>query len=232
MGIDYITMNEQKIRTIEDIISAGRANLPNDEARNAELVADHIRLGIRPHGCVLDKNSRNHPEAAVWKTVIFIGGAQRVIARGTLYQCARVYDVALLRWAPYRTRHHVDFSDPASFNFNKEQAGRDSIHADFVLHFGNLEECWQRDGVVLSAQPSKEKIEEPSRIRSTDRQTLDRIEAKLDEQIALLHKVVRWFDATPTTLPSPSKHAEPTAPPASPTEESFNGTTSPDIFKP
>ena len=200
-------MNEQKIRTIEDIISAGRANLPNDEARNAELVADHVQHNIRPHGCVLDKNSRNHPEAAVWKTVIFIGGAQRVIARGTLYQCARVYDAALIRWASFRTRHHVDFSKPETFNFNKAQAGKDSIDADFVLHFGNLEECWERAGIVL--QPPQP-VSEDTAAESRTRADIAVLREELSEIKTMLHKVSetlhRWYSAPPA------------APPAAPTE--------------
>jgi hypothetical protein len=220
--------NAQRILTIDAVIAAGRNNLPNDEQRNAEMVAEHIRLDVRPHGCVLDKNVRHRPSEPVWKTVVFIGGAQRVVARGTLYQCARAYDAALLRWSAYRTRHHVDFSKPSSFNFDKEQAGRDVIHGDFVNHFGALEECWQRDGIVL--QPA----EEPSSIRSTDRQMLERIEAKLDEQIALLHKVSETLHLHFNPSPNPSaQYAEPTAPVS---EESFNGTAAPDteptIFAP
>jgi len=228
-------MNEDtKILTVEDVISTGRNNLPNDEQRNAELVDQHVRLDIRPRGCVLDFNVRRRPSEAVWKAVCYIGGAQRVIARGTLYQCARAYDVALLRWAKLRTRHTVDLNKPETFNFNKEQARRDILDVEFVMHFGNLEDCWKRDGIVLQ----KESTETESRIRSTGRQAVDRIESRLDlhtEQLekfrtvidelakikaelsetkAMLHKVSetlhRWYSAPPTVPPKET--------PAAPTE--------------
>jgi hypothetical protein len=136
---------------------------------------DEWRRGDRqPHGVSLPFSFRDglRDSEPRWIAKLYLGGAQRVIARGTFYQCARLYDAALVFFAEYRTKRAVQF------NFDEELARLSCSDSVFIEYFRALLALVQRDLTTADQRV------EHSRLRTLDRQhdtrtATGRIEARL-----------------------------------------------------
>lgn len=92
-----------------ELVSKSHHVIDNDENEDGVL-RETVRLdGQLPRGC-----TNFGGDGEKYYCVFFIGGVQRHIAKGTLYQCAKFYDYALLYFDKYRVRKAV-----TSFNFDK-----------------------------------------------------------------------------------------------------------------
>lgn len=165
-----------------DIVAKARRTLPadGDFNENANMVAewDH-GLGRSWHGCALHPKYHDRAESDVWICKMYFGGAQRVLCRGTLYQCARLYDAAQVFFSRYRTCR----SAPTRFNFSSAQANDDQLHADFIHYFGAITDYFDNLGTPL---PTAESRAEHSHLKTLDRQHSTRtysgrIETRLTE---------------------------------------------------
>jgi len=172
------------------------------------------------YGCSIHPNNFARAHESAWVCKIYLAGEQRVIGRGTLYQCARLYDAAQVHYAKYRT------GKPTRFNFDEAQAKSDQCHADFVHFFGAISDLFEERGIVLT---TAEQRSEHSRLRTLDRQhdtrtatgrietrltaleksqeslhaPLARIETRLNTlaaQLALLHSLPAVVPATAESL--------------------------------
>lgn len=84
-----------------------------DSLTNVGMVEEWHKSGRAPHGCSLPPKA--NPAGPHWLCKFFLAGAQRTIARGTLQQCAVLYDAALIFFADYRTQ-----SKRPEFNFGRD----------------------------------------------------------------------------------------------------------------
>jgi hypothetical protein len=129
--------------------------IPVNPSLNLQMV-NESDVGQRFHGCSLDKVSassirKRHSDG--WRCQFFIRGRQRIIGRGTLYQCARIFDAASLRFAPFRI-----YQTTPVFNFSREQAESDLKTAPFENLFSALEVAF---GLV------EPKITDPNSVTTT-----------------------------------------------------------------
>lgn len=82
---------------------------------NDQMLAE-LTDGATWSGCQLKpKGKEDRPH---WYCKFYLGGKQRVIGKGTLYQCAKLYDCALIFFDKYRARR--DQWGNRQFNFSEE----------------------------------------------------------------------------------------------------------------
>jgi hypothetical protein len=144
------------------IVDKAERTLPKDGSFNEnENMVQEWQLGHSWHGCAIHPRYRDRATESVWVCKFYLAGQQRVLGRGTLYQCARLYDAALVHYAKYRT------GKPTNFNFDERQAGNDQMDADFVLYFGAIEDYFNEHHVILTT--SEQRVEH-SRLATLDRQ--------------------------------------------------------------
>lgn len=146
-----------------EIAAKAKRTLPADgEFNENSNMVDEWHDGVRSwHGVAIHPKNHNRAFEAVWLTKFYLAGQQRVIGKGTLYQCARLYDAALIHFAKYRTRR------PSYFNFDEQQAKHDQGHADFVLYFGAIHDLLEARGLSLS---TSEQRSEHSKLHRLDRE--------------------------------------------------------------
>lgn len=160
------------------LLDKSQWNLPSDGSfeENANMVQEWWDCLRHWHGCVIHPRNRGRATESVWTCRFYLAGEQRVIGRGTLYQCARLYDAAQVHYAKYRT------GKPAHFNFDDgAQAKSDQCNADFVNFFGAIADLFEARGIILT---TAEQRSEHSRLKTLDRQhdtrtATGRIEARL-----------------------------------------------------
>lgn len=160
-----------------EITAKAERSLPSDGQFNEnENMVEEWRSANRSwYGCSIHPNNFARAFESAWVCKIYLAGEQRVIGRGTLYQCARLYDAAQVHYAKYRT------GKPTRFNFDEQQAKSDQCHADFVNFFGAISDLFSERGIVLT---TAEQRSEHSRLKTLDRQhdtrtAAGRIEARL-----------------------------------------------------
>lgn len=109
--------------------------LENDEDENTILL-NKLSEKI-PRGCFKTWKSEK-----VWRCHFYIGGSQRVLGRGTLYQCAKLYDYALVLFDKHRVRKAITY-----YNFSKADAESEILNEPAIRrYFESLE------GYLLSAK--------------------------------------------------------------------------------
>lgn len=160
-----------------EILAKCERTLPadGDFNENANMVEEWTMNDRAFHGCVIHPRNRDRAVESVWTCRFYLAGEQRTLGRGTLYQCARLYDAAQVHYAKYRT------GKPTQFNFDEKQAKYDQCNADFVHFFGAISDLFEARGIVLT---TAEQRVEHSRLRTLDRQhdtrtATGRIEARL-----------------------------------------------------
>lgn len=146
-----------------EICAKAQRTLPADGQFNEnENMVEEWRSADRSwYGCSIHPNNYARALDSAWVCKIYLAGEQRVIGRGTLYQCARLYDAAQVHYAKYRT------GKPTRFNFDEQQAKSDQCHADFVHFFGAISDLFSERGIILT---TAEQRVEHSRLRTLDRQ--------------------------------------------------------------
>lgn len=146
-----------------EIAAKAQRTLPADgEFNENENMVEEWRNENRSwHGCSLHPKNFARAFDSVWVCKFYLAGEQRVIGRGTLYQCARLYDAAQVHYAKYRT------GKPTRFNFDEQQAKSDQCHADFVHFFGAISDLFEERGIILTTADQRA---EHSRLKTLDRQ--------------------------------------------------------------
>lgn len=173
-----------------DIAAKAQRTLPADgEFNENEHMVDEWRTENRSwHGCSLHPKNFARAFDSVWVCKFYLAGEQRVIGRGTLYQCARLYDAAQVHYAKYRT------GKPTRFNFDEQQAKSDQCHADFVHFFGAISDLLEERGIVLT---TAEQRAEHSRLRTLDRQHETRTASgRIEVRLTALEKLAQEQSAT------------------------------------
>lgn len=179
------------------IVAKAERTLPADGDLNEnENMVDDWRSGHRYHGCVIHPKDHKRATGSVWQCRFYLAGAQRVLGRGTLYQCARLYDAALVKYADFRSNRTV------AFNFSESEAKHDQGHADFVLYFGAIEDYFKPRGELLDTATNKQ---EHARLRVLDRQHRTRtfsgqVQTQLDALTAQVSALAKNFDTLDTRI--------------------------------
>lgn len=124
-----------------------QTTIPDDPDLNRCLVDDYTEFGHMPHGCSIT-NGNNLDR--LWVAKIYVGGKQRVLGYGSCYQCARLYDVALLRFSPYRTAKPVFCKNP--YNFDVRQATEDNEHKAIGGLMNDMEKLLKSRDLLMTAE--------------------------------------------------------------------------------
>lgn len=124
-----------------------------------------------PHGCVkLFKKEKYYCN-------FYIGGAQRHIAKGTLYQCAKFYDYALLHFDKYRVRKAV-----TKFNFDRaDDESEIALKPQISEYLAGLENYLLGTGELVLPEVKSEVRKEKQRARSYKRTIAGTIETWMGE---------------------------------------------------
>lgn len=145
--------------------------IDNDETVD-EALREIARLDDQlPRGCT------NHFRGEEYCCKIFIGGAQRHIAKGTLYQCAKFYDYALLHFDKYRVRKAV-----TRFNFDRaDDESEMALEPQISEYLAGLEKYLLESGDLVLPEFKNEVRKEKQRARSYKRTIAGTIETWMEE---------------------------------------------------
>lgn len=145
--------------------------IDNDENTD-ESLRETARLDAQlPRGCT------NHFRGEEYCCKIFIGGAQRHIAKGTLYQCAKFYDYALIYFDKYRVR-----KARTMFNFDKADDESDMAREPQISEYlVGLEKYLLESGDLVIPEVKSEVRKEKQRARSYKRTIAGTIEKWMEE---------------------------------------------------
>lgn len=129
--------------------------IDNDEAED-RILRD---ADDSPRGCT------NWVSGEKYYCKMYLGGAQRHIAKGTLYQCAKFYDYALLHFDKYRVRKAV-----TKFNFDRADDESDLVREPQIsAYLEKLEKHLLASGELAIPEDKSEARKEKQRARSYKR---------------------------------------------------------------
>lgn len=141
--------------------------IDNDEDEDRALLNDD-KL---PRGCT------NWVNGEKYYCKMYIGGAQRHIAKGTLYQCAKFYDYALIFFDKYRVRKAV-----TKFNFDRADDETEMLLSSQIgEYFSALEKHLLDSGELAIPKDKTEARKEKQRERSYKRTIAGAIDAWREE---------------------------------------------------
>jgi hypothetical protein len=154
------------------VISRSIFCVPHEEDDNEELIEDWRLTGKLPHGCKIRPGMQDKALEKVWLCQMYLGKKQRIIGTGSLHQCARLYDAALLRFEKYR-------SHPGElWNFDKAQARTDNtIEAEMVSYLSDLEALLKERDLLTTNEERKQVAELKECDRRHDRTVAGRLES-------------------------------------------------------
>lgn len=142
--------------------------------------------GDKPIGC----NSANNSDQR-WIAKMYIGGKQRIICIGSVYQCARVYDVVYFRFRQYRCRPEFG----KIFNLGESSASTDNINANAVAVLTDMEALLRSRKLLVTLSERKQakqtRINEYRHARYT---AAGRIETQNDRIFEILESFAECLD--------------------------------------
>lgn len=158
------------------------------EFNENENMVREWREGRIWHGCSLDPRvSDERALGDAWLCKLYLGGRQRVLMRGSLYACARMFDAAILRFAKFRT------AEPSVFNFTKHNAVMDQGDADFVTVTADVETLFRARGEELL---DKTQRDENRRFRVMERQHSTRtVSGRIETRLTVIEHHVEHMQS-------------------------------------
>jgi hypothetical protein len=172
------------------IIATAPELLPDDPDETEALNEIAHRDQILPRGCVLRPSARGKGREldSVWLCYQSINGTRRLIGKGTLFQCARLWDASLIYFDAYRKRGKVD----GLFNFSQDTAKADLLlEPDLVAYLDALKALLLERGLM----PQRTDRAEQAKLNCATRRHSETVTAKVAELIgrfdALLVEVSR-----------------------------------------
>lgn len=170
-------------RPVKDIAWSGLVNeslsfIENDEDEDIRLIND-LQDRIVPRGCF-----RTWKSEKVWRCHFYIGKSQRVLGRGTLYQCAKLYDYALVLFDKYRVRKAITY-----YNFSKEDAEGDILGEPAIRRYFESLESYLLESKLLKTpaelaaerEIKGDETREKQRLREHKRTVAGTIETWMEE---------------------------------------------------
>lgn len=175
------------------LISVSDTVFQNDQDENEEMLVALNEDGVTQRGCTLMHNGKE--DKAHWRCKFYLGHEQRVIAKGTLFQCAKFYDYALIYFEKYRVKKDSIYN---RYNFNPEDDKAEmTFESGIAAYFETLEKHLLSFGDLLP--PGVKKDEQYFNRRATQRtwrkkqsgtyQVLERIQENTVEIIRLNSEV-------------------------------------------
>lgn len=143
-----------------ELIRHSNLVIEDDVDANDDLLHD-LHVGSPVVGCQLKVKGK--PDKSNWHCKFYIGGRKRVLSKGTLYQCARMYDCALVFFDKYRPRR--DQWGNRQFNFSEEDAKTEMLQEPAIAeYFKSLEKHLLGIGALISPEDKDHKRREASRV--------------------------------------------------------------------
>lgn len=169
------------------LVENARHLIENNEDSEKNL----LKWAVPPRGC------SNGFRGSVYQCKFYLGGAQRHIARGTLYQCAKFYDCALIFFEKYRVR-----KADTRFNFSKADAEHEMLKSPEVgRYLESLEKYLVESGALklpVATDPAAQK--EKQQARSRKRTIAGAIESWMGELQPYIFDILDAQDAAMKTL--------------------------------
>jgi len=171
--------------------------VPDDDEENRSLVDDYFEANVAPRGCSITNGS---DIARTWVAKTYIGGMQRVLGYGTCYQCARLYDAAIWRFAKYRTAKQT-FGDP--YNFDAKQAESDNADPLIGLLLSDMEKLLLSRGELRTPEQRSSEAKQRRADYRHDRYTstgrmeklIEQIFAITESQTQVIEKLIKRVDS-------------------------------------
>lgn len=133
--------------------------IENDE-NEEDVLRETVRLDHQlPRGC------SRFSQGEDYYCKLYLGGAQRHIAKGTLYQCAKFYDYALIYFDKYRVR-----KARTKFNFDRaDDVSEMLLEPQISEYLAGLEKYLLESGDLVLPEAKSEVRKEKQRARSYKR---------------------------------------------------------------
>lgn len=112
------------------LLSASDAVFKNKQDENEGMLVALNEDGVTQRGCTLMHNGKE--DKAHWRCKFYLGHEQRIIAKGTLFQCAKFYDYALIHFEKYRVKKDSIYN---RFNFNPEDDKAEMTYAPGIAAY-------------------------------------------------------------------------------------------------
>lgn len=158
--------------------------IDNDEVEDG-ILRENVIDGL-PRGCV------KFFKKEYYYCNFYIGGAQRHIAKGTLYQCAKFYDYALIFFDKYRVRKAV-----TKFNFDRaDDEAEMSLEPQIAEYFSQLEKYLLQSGALVLREARKQARE----ARSYKKTIAGTIETWMNELQPYIEEIANNQDDVMKTL--------------------------------
>lgn len=176
------------------VISPSPVILPHEEEDNQSLVEEWKLSGALPHGCKIRPGQQSKALGSVWLCQMYLGGKQRVIGTGTLHQCSRLYDAALVTFEKYRSHPTTDL-----YNISREQAISDiEIESNLSDYLCDLEKVLLERKLITTALQRKN-IQE---LREVDRRHARTSSGRTERGLHLLADQIDSIKISISTLDS------------------------------
>lgn len=142
-------MNDEPIIDLEwrKLTARAKTAIPDDEDLTRELLELYQSDGVSPRGCAITNGTSINQQ---WVCKMYLGGKQRILGYGTVYQCARLYDAAFWRFRQYRTERSE--SAGQVYNFSEASAGDDNMQADIVALLCDMEDLLKSRGLLKTSE--------------------------------------------------------------------------------
>lgn len=153
------------------LVDQSTSVIENDETDD-ESFRETARLDDQlPRGC------SRFSQGEEYYCKLYLGRAQRHIAKGTLYQCAKFYDYALIYFDKYRVRKAV-----TKFNFDRaDDVSEMLLEPQISEYLAGLEKYLLESGDLVLPEVKSEARKEKQRTRSYKKTIAGTIETWMNE---------------------------------------------------